>query len=209
VRRGVPPRCVWDPRSLHTAEATEPCKPELSFISTHRRPNLPSSKLRDRDKWGVTDGHVSRQGPSLRLRSAGLASTRLLPGPVADAWADPWLLAAPGALRRRQHPSGAALARPLRTWAVRFAPCHPRHSYCMARKGLGSNPSVHTRLGSSLGLVPVHRAAMAADSLRRWTSLASSTFSRSQEPVIRQATFGSFRCGPQQMCQLAKRSLWI
>jgi hypothetical protein len=50
---------------------------------------------------------------------------------------------------------------------------------------------------------------MAADSLGRWTSLASSTFSRSQDPVIRQATFGSFRCGPQRMCQLAKRSLWI
>jgi hypothetical protein len=49
---------------------------------------------------------------------------------------------------------------------------------------------------------------MAADSLRRWTSLASITFSRSQEPVIRQAT-GSCRCGPQQMCQLAKRSLWV
>ena len=41
---------------------------------------------------------------------------------------------APGALRRRRHPSGAALARPLRTW-VHLAPCHPRHSYCMARKG--------------------------------------------------------------------------
>ena len=50
---------------------------------------------------------------------------------------------------------------------------------------------------------------MAAHSLRRWTSLASGAFSRSQEPVIRQATFGSFRCGLQQMCQLAKRPLWI
>jgi hypothetical protein len=127
--------CVWGPHSLHTAEATEPCKAGAVLHLHHRRPNLPSSKLRNRDRWGVTDGHVSRQGPSLRLRSAGSASTRLLPGPVADAWSGPWLLAAPGALRRRRHPSGAALARPLRTWAVRFAPCHPRHSYCMARKG--------------------------------------------------------------------------
>jgi hypothetical protein len=50
---------------------------------------------------------------------------------------------------------------------------------------------------------------MAADSLRRWTSLATGTFSRRQGPVTRQATFGSFRCGPQLIPQLAEYSLWV
>ena len=76
-------------------------------------------------------------------------------GPGRAAWSDPWLLAAPGALRRRRHPSGAALARPLRTWAVisRLATQGIRTAWHATGPGL--NPSA-TRLGASLGLVPVH-----------------------------------------------------
>jgi hypothetical protein len=167
---------------------------------------------------GVAHGHVPRQGPSLRLRSAGSAGTRLLPGAVADAWSDSWLLAAASALHRCRRPSCAALATPLRIrrstsiplriWAVhlhRLARRPPRRDRCSAACSCWFSLFIEvTGIFFILSTQwPTQPGVMDADSLRRWTSLASGTFTRSQEPVTSQATIGSFRCGPQLISQLA------
>jgi hypothetical protein len=152
--------------------------------------------------------HVSRQGPSLRLRSAGSASTTLLPGPVADAWSDPWLLVASGTLRRHRHPAGAALTRSLRTWgSLRALP--PRHSYCMVRKAsrlesLGPPGLLHL-WDSCQSIEPRWPLTHCAGGplLPRARSLGARSQSSGRRPL---APLGAV---PKRMCQLAKRPLWV
>jgi len=75
---------VWRPHSLHTAEATgHPQARTLRSPPSTR--DVRWSKVGMEDKMGVAHGHVSRQRPSLRLRSAWPAGTGPLPGAVADA----------------------------------------------------------------------------------------------------------------------------
>jgi hypothetical protein len=93
---------------------------------------------------GVAHGHVSRQGPSIRLWSAGSTSATLLPGPVADAWSDSWVLAAACALHRCRHPSGAALAKPLR-WPGPLRDSRPRRSLLRM-----AHPHATTGLGDAM-----------------------------------------------------------
>jgi hypothetical protein len=100
---------VWGPHSLHTPDVTGPFK--RAVLCLHIDAHHPVVQTLGRGQTGVAHDHVSRQGPSLWLWSAGAASARLLPGPVTDAWSGSWLLAAAGAAHRRRHPSGAALAR--------------------------------------------------------------------------------------------------
>jgi hypothetical protein len=117
---GRPP--TRSPHPGHRLPGSRPAA--IDSVAEDRRPTGRSADLGIGNRTGIAHGDVSRQGPSLRLRSAGSAGAGLLPRAVADAWPGSWLPAAAGAFHRRRRgtcearddPAGPLRGVPRRHW---------------------------------------------------------------------------------------------